>query len=798
MAQTKTVNMTPDYIPPRLHISQYDIGRELQFELTDGSVAYTIPSGATVKLEGTKPSGFGFTESCTVTGNTAAVSTTAGMTDEWGTVPCELVVEKSGLRLGSTNLLLVIEKSAHPEGTTDGSQETVIPTLTLLVERVEAAAASVNNLTVSATTLAPGSEATAVFDSTTDSIAFGIPRGADGTVTPGQLNEAVDGIKGELVPAIDGCENIINAEHFYVDYGYGYDKVEEKPSSSIAKERLGANQSLTMLTLNMSNPPTSLDPRIKITNGLNVAVNNTGMGAWTTGVSLTSGHRYTVYAKYIAGNISAPSGADTPFIIVVKAGAYANVGTIVTDGLNSKVSFVSDGSQYVVAMKARAGTTIANATYQITMIDETAKTAGRVDIANNYSGTNPFVWVTGIPSTTTGVMSHTNTKRITSGFIPVSDVKNFSVFSNDSYTYAGMIFRYNADGYAGLLTGGNAEDGYTWGTSGSLAIYGGFDFERMRKDYPDDVFRLAIRKKDSSGFVDITPSEAEQVVFSLLNKEENSIYNAIDPRWNAVAYSSVSGISDAAINSIEHYKYIATQYSNIFTSIKGDVRVTSDSHIIMCHDDGFTFDGNGRITTFDNSNKTLIHNMTYAQCMSLEYANLWNGVYPKVCDFETFLGICKAYGKTCYTVIRDEYISDIVDELVNTIGMMSMQNNVIINSFDYESLRIINAKCPSLMLSMVVDNAELTQNIIDDIAAFQFPMLCLFDWGGSSRTKWDALDAYKSNGLLDYAISKNVRLYEAIVSMSTSMPLDTFMRRSLTYGITGAQIGGLTAADLPI
>ena len=198
MAQTKTVNMTPDYIPPRLHISQYDIGRELQFELTDGSVAYTIPSGATVKLEGTKPSGFGFTESCTVTGNTAAVSTTAGMTDEWGTVPCELVVEKSGLRLGSTNLLLVIEKSAHPEGTTDGSQETVIPTLTLLVERVEAAAASVNNLTVSATTLAPGSDATAVFDSTTDSIAFGIPRGADGTVTPGQLEDAVNSIKREF------------------------------------------------------------------------------------------------------------------------------------------------------------------------------------------------------------------------------------------------------------------------------------------------------------------------------------------------------------------------------------------------------------------------------------------------------------------------------------------------------------------------------------------------------------------------------------------------------------------------
>ena len=190
MAQTKNVNMTPNDTLPRLHLSQYDVGRELAFNLCDGAVSYTVPTGATVKLMGTKPSGFGFTETCTVSGSTASISTTAGMTDEFGGIPCELVVEKSGVRLGSTNLLLVVEKSPHPEGTTDGSQETVIPTLTLLVERVEAAASSILDMQVEVETLSAGSQATYSYDEDTNTQTWGIPQGEAGAGAAGTLANA--------------------------------------------------------------------------------------------------------------------------------------------------------------------------------------------------------------------------------------------------------------------------------------------------------------------------------------------------------------------------------------------------------------------------------------------------------------------------------------------------------------------------------------------------------------------------------------------------------------------------------
>ena len=129
--------MTPDTILPYLKLSQYDVGREISFVMKDGSQGYTVPSGATVKLEGTKPSGLGFTITCTVDGSTATAVTTAGMTDEWGTVVAELVVRQGDNRLGSSNVRFDIERSPHPEGTTDGSAEQIIPALTLLLRQIE-------------------------------------------------------------------------------------------------------------------------------------------------------------------------------------------------------------------------------------------------------------------------------------------------------------------------------------------------------------------------------------------------------------------------------------------------------------------------------------------------------------------------------------------------------------------------------------------------------------------------------------------------------------------------------------
>lgn len=178
MAQSNLVNMIPNGTLPRYNVSQYDVGRELAFILSDGSGAYSIPSGATIKIQGTKPSGMGFSVTGTYSGNTVTIVTTAEMTDENGNIECELSVSSGSVLLGTTNIVLAVEKSPHPDGTIDGQAEQLLPTLTVLVNRIESAAESVHDLTVTASTLPQGSEATATYDGTNNSIAFGIPRGS--------------------------------------------------------------------------------------------------------------------------------------------------------------------------------------------------------------------------------------------------------------------------------------------------------------------------------------------------------------------------------------------------------------------------------------------------------------------------------------------------------------------------------------------------------------------------------------------------------------------------------------------
>lgn len=141
MAQNKKVDITPGGVIPVLHVSQFDVGRTITFNLMDNTEAYTVPSGATVKIHGTKPSGLGFTVTGSVSGSVVTISTTDVMTDEYGLIPCELSITSGNTILGTANMTLDVEMAPHTEDTIDGRADRIVPELTLLVERVEAAVA---------------------------------------------------------------------------------------------------------------------------------------------------------------------------------------------------------------------------------------------------------------------------------------------------------------------------------------------------------------------------------------------------------------------------------------------------------------------------------------------------------------------------------------------------------------------------------------------------------------------------------------------------------------------------------
>lgn len=126
---TFTLNMIPNTgTPVVVNLSQGDIGRELTFKLVEGSDPnITIATDASaITIEGLKPSGLGFTETCTATsGNTITVSTTEAMTQESGMIPAEVRFVAGTKDLGTANIIFAIEESPHPAGTTDGTQDTM-------------------------------------------------------------------------------------------------------------------------------------------------------------------------------------------------------------------------------------------------------------------------------------------------------------------------------------------------------------------------------------------------------------------------------------------------------------------------------------------------------------------------------------------------------------------------------------------------------------------------------------------------------------------------------------------------
>lgn len=136
MAQSKTINMTAGSNRFELWFSQGDIGVTREVSLTQKGDYFEVPSGAEVRIVGTKPSGFGFNEEVTYDGHVVTITSTLEMTDEVGYIECEIRITKDGLRQGSVNGHLGIEKDPHPDGTVDGSAGEVIPELTRIMEQI--------------------------------------------------------------------------------------------------------------------------------------------------------------------------------------------------------------------------------------------------------------------------------------------------------------------------------------------------------------------------------------------------------------------------------------------------------------------------------------------------------------------------------------------------------------------------------------------------------------------------------------------------------------------------------------
>ena len=132
-SQTLSLNLIPKGICPRLYVSQYDKGQTWLFDIYAGDNPFTIPNGAVVTIQGTKPDGTGFAYTCTKSGNRVEATEKEQMTVLAGDVPAEIRITNSGEVIATLNFIIAVEKAA-PSSDIPIS-ETEIPAIIELAEQ---------------------------------------------------------------------------------------------------------------------------------------------------------------------------------------------------------------------------------------------------------------------------------------------------------------------------------------------------------------------------------------------------------------------------------------------------------------------------------------------------------------------------------------------------------------------------------------------------------------------------------------------------------------------------------------
>ena len=137
------LDMTPGAIPVVIHRSQYDSDFSIVFTLFSRTGDFTIASGTTARVRGTKKSGTGYSADATidVSAKTVTVTGDQQMTVVAGANIYEVVLTKSNKELCSMNFVLDVERAALDMDTiTDDTVARELDNLDQFVTEAEAAA----------------------------------------------------------------------------------------------------------------------------------------------------------------------------------------------------------------------------------------------------------------------------------------------------------------------------------------------------------------------------------------------------------------------------------------------------------------------------------------------------------------------------------------------------------------------------------------------------------------------------------------------------------------------------------
>lgn len=118
IVQNIDLNLIPDSEAVVVKVNQYDDGTgRIKAHLYLNDTAYTPASGATVRIEGTKPDKHGFSYTASISGNTVTANLTTQMTAVAGRTRAQIIVEEPSGKTGTFAFWLDVQAAALADDT---------------------------------------------------------------------------------------------------------------------------------------------------------------------------------------------------------------------------------------------------------------------------------------------------------------------------------------------------------------------------------------------------------------------------------------------------------------------------------------------------------------------------------------------------------------------------------------------------------------------------------------------------------------------------------------------------------
>ena len=139
------VDLIPGKVPPTCHCSQYDVGRVVRVNLTEGGSAKSVASGESYEIHVRKTDGNIVTAACsaTVANTYVEFTTTEQMTACAGMNLCEIQITLSTKVIGTLNFIMAVEEDPIAGGSPSESE---IYNIQALVDNAVAANATITGM----------------------------------------------------------------------------------------------------------------------------------------------------------------------------------------------------------------------------------------------------------------------------------------------------------------------------------------------------------------------------------------------------------------------------------------------------------------------------------------------------------------------------------------------------------------------------------------------------------------------------------------------------------------------------